>query len=51
MGGHTPIFVKNGRPLVKLCSSKVKGLLTYIVTLGHCDIVTNLVIEELRSLK
>ena len=37
MGGHTPIFVKIGRPWVKLCSSKVKGLLTYIVTLGHCD--------------
>ena len=36
MGGHTPIFVKNGRPWVKLCSSKVKGLLTYIVAL-HCD--------------
>ena len=37
IGGHTPIFVKIGRPWVKLCSSKVKGLLTCIVTLGHCD--------------
>ena len=44
-----PILSKIGLLLVKLWVFKTKSLMTHIVTLWHCDTVTNRVIEELRS--